>query len=319
MKQILLAALAALAITGCSQSDDATAPDNDSQITFNTVVNKSTRATAMVTDNFTNFTVYGYNPEGSFDGTAALGSPFMDAVAATKTEGWALAGGPYYWPAKGNVQFFAYSPATNVKTYAVGDPAGFPSFTYTIQSEQEDLLAAQALNTAKNGNAVQLSFSHVLTQINFSATLDAGFKYDVTDIKVKGINNEGTFTYAAAKGAWSATKGSVDYTYAGNFAATVTDNTVNFSSGTNALMLLPQTLPAGATIEVTYKVTPVGSEIAVFDGTNSVDISGITWAPGQNIRYKLGLPSEAQAVSFEPIVGDWDAATEETKNTTKVI
>lgn len=315
MKQILLAAFAALAITGCSQSEDITTPDGDSQIAFNTVVNKSTRATAMVTDNFKNFTVYGYNPEGSFDGTTALGSPFMDAVAATKTEGWALTGGPYYWPAKGNVQFFAYSPATNVKTYAVGDPAGFPSFTYTIQSEQEDLLAAQVLGAAKNGNAVQLSFSHILTQINFSATLEAGFKYDITDITVKGINNEGTFTYAAAKGAWSATAGAVDYKYAGNFAATATDNVVNFGSGTNALMLLPQTLPVGATIEVTYTATAeTGNKQVTHNGTESVDISGITWTPGQNIRYKLGLPSDAQAVTFEPIVGDWDAATEESKN-----
>ncbi|WP_455592170.1 fimbrillin family protein [Bacteroides sp.] len=314
MKQILLAALAALAITSCSQSDDATVPGSDSQITFNTVVNKSTRATAMVTDNFKDFTVYGYNPESSFDGTAALGTPFMDKVAATKTEGWELTDGPYYWPAKGNAQFFAYSPAGHVDDYAVGNPTGFPSFTYTIQAEQEDLLTAQVLNAAKDGNAVQLSFSHILTQINFSATLEAGFKYDITGIAVKGINNTGTFTYAAAKGAWSGTTGAVDYTYEGNFAATATDNVVNFSSGANALMLLPQTLPGDAKIEITYKATAeTGNKQVTFDGTKSVEING-AWAPGQNIRYKLVLPSGAQAVTFTPIVSNWDGETEEVKN-----
>lgn len=317
MKQVLLAALAALAITGCSQSDDITVPEGDAQIRFNTVVNKSTRATAMVTADFKSFAVYAYNTEAAFDGTASLGSAFMDNVAVTKGgDGvWTLAGGPYYWPLKGNMQFFACSPATNIKTYAVGDPAGFPSFGYTIQDSQEDLLAAQTLNATKSGNAVQLSFSHLLTQVNFSAQLEEGFAYEIKSIKVTGVNNAGTFTYASSKGGWTATSGTATYEYAGNFAATATDNVVNFSTADNALMLMPQTLPADAKIEVTYKATATtGNKQVTFDDTKTVGINDIVWTPGQNIRYKLVLPSGAQAISFTPLIGNWDEATEEAKN-----
>lgn len=317
MKQVFFAAMAALAITSCSQNEEITGSDNDSQISFNTIVSKSTRATPMVTNNFDAFTVYGYNTEAAFDGTASLGIAFMDNVAATKGQDatWTLAGGPYYWPLKGNMQFIAYSPATNVKNYAIGDPSGFPSFDYTIQASQEDLLAAQTLNATKSANAVQLSFSHILTQINFSAELEADFTYDITAIKVIGVNNTGTFTYAASKGAWSGTSGAVDYEYAGNFAATATDNVVDLSTASNALLLMPQTLPAGAKIEIAYKATATtGNKQVTFDGTKEVDIKGVVWEPGQNIRYKLVLPSDAQSVSFSTLVNGWNGETEEAKD-----
>lgn len=318
MKQILLAALAAMAITSCSQNEDIPSiGSGDAQITFNTVVNKSTRATPMVTADFASFSIYGYQTENPFDGTASLGSAFMNNVAATKGEDgvWTLAGGPYYWPLKGNMQFFAVSPATYVTTYAVGDPAGFPSFGYTIQDVQEDLLAARTLNATKSGNAVQLSFSHLLTQVNFSAQLEANIDYEITSIKVVGVNNTGTFTYAAAKGAWSATSGTASYEYAGNFAATPADGIIDLGTADNALMLMPQTLPAGAKIEVTYKATAAtGNKQVTFDGTKSVAIENATWTPGQNICYKLVLPSDAQAISFTPLVDKWDNTTEDGKN-----
>lgn len=318
MKQILLAALAAMAITSCSQSEDIpSAGNDDGQITFNTVVKKSTRATPMVTDKFASFSVYGYNTQADFDGTAALGSAFMDNVAATKAAdgSWTLAGGPYYWPLTGKMQFFAVSPAANVTAYAVGTPSGFPSFSYTIQNQQEDLLAAQTVNAAKSANAVQLSFSHLLTQVNFSAALEANFDYAITSIKIVGVGNSGTFTYAADKGAWSTVTGTASYEYAGNFSATPTDNIVNLSKADNALMLMPQTLPDGAKIEVTYKATATtGNKQITFDGTKSITIEKATWTPGQNIRYKLQLPSGAQDISFSTSIGNWDNATDEAKN-----
>ena len=43
-------------------------------------------------------------------------------------------------------------------------------------------------------------------------------------------------------------------------------------------------------------------------------IENTVWAAGQNIRYKLVLPSGAEAISFTPLVGNWDEAGEETQN-----
>lgn len=322
MNKLLFAALAALVITGCSQTEND-APGNNAEIRFNTIVNKATigsasRATPMVTANFENFTVYAYNPETKFDGTGALGSPFMDGVSATKSgETWSLDGGPYYWPAKGIPAFFAYSPATNVKDYAVGNP-GYPSFSYTIQDTQEDLLVAQKLDAVNAAAPISLEFSHILTQINFSAELEAGFDYDVTKIEIAGVNNAGTFTYAATNPGWTATTGTVAYEYAGNYSETPVDgNVVDFSNGTNALLLLPQTVPANATISVTYKATATGGNKQVtFDGTKSVDLDAAVWAVGKNIRYKLKLASGGQEISFTPEVALWaneESAAQEPK------
>lgn len=64
MKKILLAVTAALAITGCSQNEEFDSPSQKAEINFSTAA--VTRATAMITDNFKQFKVYGYAHTGGF-------------------------------------------------------------------------------------------------------------------------------------------------------------------------------------------------------------------------------------------------------------
>lgn len=313
MKRLLIAAMATLAIAGCSQNEDTENAISKSAINFSTAVGKATKATPMVTANFTAFKVYAYDTEGAFAVDTDLSSVFMNGVAVTKSESvWDAAGGPFYWPAAGKVQFFAYSPGTNVTGYAAA--TGYPSFSYTIQDAQEDLLTATALDKSKSGNAVALTFRHILTQINFSAKLEAGFDYVISKIEITGVNNDGTYKYTADKGAWTVTTPAdvVNYTYAGKFDATPDGNGVaSFATGANALLLLPQTLPAGAKINVTYMATATtGNKVKTFDGTKSVDIAGGSWELGKNIRYVLTLPNDAEAVSFAPTVDEWVEATD---------
>ena len=51
MKKILLAAVAALAIVGCSQNEEIEKAGEKAEINFTTIVGKTTRVTPMVTDN----------------------------------------------------------------------------------------------------------------------------------------------------------------------------------------------------------------------------------------------------------------------------
>ena len=60
MKKILLAVTAALAITGCSQSEEFDAPNQQTKIDFTSVVKKATRAADTTGDNFLGFTVNSY-------------------------------------------------------------------------------------------------------------------------------------------------------------------------------------------------------------------------------------------------------------------
>lgn len=310
MKKILLAAVAALAIVGCTQNEEIENVGNKAEINFKTVVSKTTRVTPMVTDNFATFKVNAYNTEATEMGTeVSLTTSFMDETVEKKSGTWGVkSNNEYYWPMTGNIQFFAYSPATNVTSYTA--VKGYPTFSYTVQpvATQEDLLVAKAENTtkAKNGtNGVSLAFAHILTQINFSAKLEADATYTVTKIEISGANETGTFTYGAAAltGVWTATSGVASYVYSGKYDAVAAENVVSFSTGANALMLLPQTLSADAKISITYSVVKGGT--TTFSGIKEVSLSGQKWEIGKNLRYTLELSSDATAVTFKPTVNEW--------------
>lgn len=71
MKKILFAAVAAMAITGCSQNEEIEKAVQPVEIGFNTAVSKTTRATTLVNADFTKFTAYAYSTTGAFaDATA---------------------------------------------------------------------------------------------------------------------------------------------------------------------------------------------------------------------------------------------------------
>lgn len=312
MKKILLTAVAALAIVGCSQNEEIENVGQKAEVNFTTIVSKTTRVTPMVTKNFDKFMVNAYNTAAVDMGTGvALSTKFMTDVTASKSgEAWGIDKGPFYWPMTDKIQFFAYSPIAHVKdSYAAA--TGYPSFSYETQlvASQEDLLVAKLENATKadfGTNGVSLAFAHILTQINFSAKLEAGVTYAVTKIEISGVNNTGTFTYGAgsATGAWTATSGSASYEYSGKYDATAEANVVDFSTGANALMLLPQALATDAKIAITYSAE-TSDGTTTFSGTKEVSLKEQEWVMGKNLRYTLELPSDATTVTFKPTVNEW--------------
>ena len=209
-----------------------------------------------------------------------------------------------YWPANLDEQlcFFAYSPASVTDYVAT---TAFPSFGYTVKEvSQEDLVVASALNKKRVSQGVALVFNHILTQLNFSASLTPDFTYTITAISINNVANKGTFTYSNNIGAWKDQGGTASYSYAGNFSATVANDILDLSTADNALMLMPQTLSEKAEISITYKVVANSTSQITFEGTKKVKISG-DWIKGSNIRYKLILPTGAQAITYDPDVNVW--------------
>ncbi len=333
MKKILFAAMAALAITSCSQNEEIEAPAQKAEISFKTVVGKASRATPMITDNFLTFKVYGYNVGTSdFAASGTLGTAIVEngSLYSRANKGAAWGGDTYYWPAVTTEKlcFFAFSPnLSGSDSYTA--TTGYPIITYTIKNvdSQEDLVAAKALNldysTGDNKNGINLSFLHTLTQINFSATFTAGFTYKINSITISDVSNKGNYNYENGK--WS------DHTIDGNnnsyiynatyestgYIATDMDKTENFSTGSNALMLLPQDFTAASTAKITidYETTVTSTGQKSFKGTKSVELKNSTWEEGKNIRYNLILPSGAQAVTLKVDVDTWkDESSEREEN-----
>ncbi len=320
MKKILLAVTAALAITSCSQNEEFDNAGQKAEINFSTVVSKATRASELTTDGLkTNggFKVFAYNTGSDVmtNGIALSESAFMDGVAVTwASTKWNMnPAGPYYWPLSDNIQFFAYSPATNNVSYTKPDgvKTGYPSFEYSIASTQEDLVVAYTKNATKptvSGTPVNLNFKHVLAQINFKLKgKDAGFTYKVTKISLSNIGNKGTFTYGDPEvnvGSWASTSGAATYEYTATYTDFIGIAELAIKTDANGLMLMPQTLGEDAKITIAYSTTYNGEN--VFNATKEVSLKNIVWAAGDKILYTLLLPGGAEDVTFTPKVDNWN-------------
>ena len=73
-------------------------------------------------------------------------------------------------------------------------------------------------------------------------------------------------------------------------------------------MIMPQTLPSTAKIEITYSVKAPDNTTITFNGTKEVSLSG-TWEKNKNIRYILELPTDAKEVKLTPKVNTWENET----------
>lgn len=313
MKKILFVALAAATMMSCTENEVIENAGNKAAIDFGTVVKNGTRAAVTTNDNFEKFTVNGYKTEGAMGDAVVLKTGFIDNLELTKTAGWKYTD-TYYWPLKGNVQFFATSPAQSLTLPAAG---GYPTFDYTIKAEasQEDLVAANVMNATKATGAVVLPFQHLLTQVNFSIKgKTPDFTYTVSKLVIKGAKNAGTFKFngTGTVGAWSSLATTADYTFTGTKTVApvkdeATPSETKFEDAGNALfMLMPQADLSGVTLEITYTAAPTGKlDQLTFNDTKVLNLTG-KWEMGKNIRYTLELSNDASPVEFgTPTVGGW--------------
>lgn len=103
MKKILFAALAALAITSCSQNEidgiDNGTPKSKNEIGVNTIVKKSSRAAVTGNSSFTSFKLHAYIVKSNDIATSGWGNAYMDGIEYKGGQGsWATTSGTFYWP-----------------------------------------------------------------------------------------------------------------------------------------------------------------------------------------------------------------------------
>ena len=252
----------------------------------------------------------------------------------------------------GTADFYSYAPYfnptsnSNGLSVAADASTGVPTITYNVPSDvtqQLDILTAKKLNVPKNTD-VELEFSHVMAAIKFqfkyghtpdgSATgaekdnfrwSDGVTTYDVkvTNIQINGVYKSGTWLvgddpYLGAR--WtvdtSAGTGNFSYAPAKNLTGETSPVDLNPDASGNVFMMLPQQVPADATIQLTCELTPDGESTATktmslnaalkeTDGTTPK-----TWLPGYTYTYTLSL-------SDFTYVFDYNTAT--AKNYTNVV
>lgn len=314
MKKILLAVAAVATFASCSQNEEFENVGQKAEINFVPVVKNTTRAAILdeVVLKTAGFQAYAYNV--GTDGNGSLEKPIFGNGGVTvtyQTNAWKYTG-TYYWPTDAKVKFFAYAPsASTAATYALATPASdtAPTISYTVPAvdKQEDLVIASTAALAYAENGVALTFNHALTQVNFSVKGEDALTYELTDVKITGVADKGTYNFTK----WAAEGSAGEYVYPiGSSPVSVTNSaTKDLMQTDGALMLLPQEFAAGSTakIIVNYTVKDANGD-PIYTATNKeVKLAGSTaWEMGKKIRYVLTLTNDAKSVSFgEPIVTPW--------------
>ena len=198
----------------------------------------------------------------------------------------------YYWPgAMFTLGFMGIAPY-NPQGLTVDDNGALPAtLDYTVPTlavDQSDLMIGVTHDyNGDDKTPVHLEFRHLCSAVNVKVgTIPQG---SIEAITFKNIFNKGTYTLAS--NTWSVTQGSkadfaVDFVGTStNYptAGTETGNPqINDASAT--FMMIPQTLPDDAEIEITFLHSNTGKE-----ETLKASLKGTSWVMGQTNNYLISI------------------------------
>ena len=245
-----------------------------------------TRSVPIKDDNMYNsFGVSAYSYTGSWNENKTP-NYFYNAAASKSGSGYNLSS-TYYWPGTTyKMKFFAYAPKDNGRYVLSGSThSGSPTISVTIPGsvdEQKDLLVAKTDELAGNTNtAVPLTFHHALTAIRFVCgdDMQGGTVKSVSlkNVCSKGIYNMGTQS-------WSNVDTPVTFSQILDKSTTGTANEA-LTSDAQTFMMVPQTLPDGAQLEVVF------TDNSNTNHTLTADIKGTVWPIGKTVTYKISSSS----------------------------
>lgn len=188
---IVFAALALLAAS-CTKTELVTGDAQSAQrgIGFSAYTAKHTKAaqTNVTTDNFNSFEV------------TAIGNNaiYFDDETFAKSNGVWVSDPVYFWPAYA-LNFYAYNtPVNGAFTPTINTTSQTLSFKpSTVLAEQEDLVAAKAIDTRETVAATPLTFKHYLTQLIVKAKCsNATYSVVVDSVKVTNLAGAGTYSFS---------------------------------------------------------------------------------------------------------------------------
>lgn len=280
-KTLWLGAVAALALTtACQSNDDYSTWGDAKEVTFNAAIKgePTVRVTGTTWDANDAIGVY-MSPAGQ-----GLASATATNAKFVTTGGGAFtaAGTTLYYPTDGSAtDFVAYYP------YSASTSGNIAlSVANQAQPTAIDLLYAKATNTTGSG-ATNLVFAHQLAKATYTVSASPSVSLAGLKVVLKGATTDATFDLATGALTPGNTKG---------------DITLNVSAdGTKAeAIVLPTTLPAGATLEFTLA-----------DGTTKVvDVAGKAFTAGTITATPVSFTKAGEtvqvAVGFNATITDWN-------------
>lgn len=287
-KNMILAAIAALALTACSNDDEVkVGGDNAILLTSSLNVAETRAATDIQTSAFdAGETVDVYITENE-PGTNE--THYNQPILATTKTGGALdlQDGPYYYPTSGNgVNIYALYPATA----ATGE-------LFTIKEDQStdanykasDLMYGKpvANPVSPSTNAVDIQFTHLLSKVTINLIAGANVtSLDGAKVELLGVKPSTTLTAGINGHSITAASGN-------GTPITVMTATETVTSG--SAIIVPQTLP-----EMFLQVTLDGATL-----TGKLDSGAPTLTAGNAYTYNITVNMRGGALEIEGSITPW--------------
>ena len=326
-KNLILVAMAtALLATSCAEEQQFGGAVSNSAIALHTTIGKvGTRATETTTANLHAFRAYSFLTDDNVN--------YMDGVTYSNSSGdWNTSAGSFYWPVKGELNFYCYAPETPGKTgtFAI-DPSAqkLTDFApFPTAATQQDLVYAKATGSlaANSTSGLDVNFSHALSEITIAAkNTNTAYTVEVSGVKLGNVISEGDFTFPSVAGAdasWSIGDERSDYTTEWQNATTLSSTVSSLDASNTAFMLIPQQLAAqakavdGNYIALKVKITMQGG-LVVHDGWTYVAIPTL-WEMNKHYAYTLDFSEGAgqdengndiisgSEIKFNVTVTPWD-------------
>ena len=248
--------------------------------------------TSLPTDVSLGFIAYKYTASGaSPENWTLYSSPaVMEAVCDGSRSGRSQKWVPttrLMWPGSGYVRYFAYAPKEVTGATVTAVTGSAPKIALTVPAsydEQVDLLVANAASCREyDGDPevtaidVPMTLEHVLTGIRFRV----GKGLSITSVSINGVRNKGTFPLeGTGSHTWALDASSSASFTLSNPALKSDGDSYDIVEDEYVLMLLPQTLPAGARIVATVSKGGATKTISAIMG-------GEVWAPGKLMTYTI--------------------------------
>lgn len=301
-KNLFMLGAAIVALSSCTQ-DEVLNVNENRVISFESHVNKNTRAVEETTSALENFYVFGYYGAGATN-------VFSNFAVTDDKETSVL------WTAANDYYFAAYatSNTTSAKLNNAAFAGGKLTFTeYTVNDEQ-DLVAAVTGpidNSGMSNNTVNLDFKHMLSKVVFELTNSSSeYKMQVADISFN-VNTKGTCVYDGDSIAWSGLTESEPLKYD---AATIS------ASGKYSVahLVIPTTIPAGLKVDISINFLDAKNNTVskkTFEGVELASTTVTKWLPGNVYKYLASINAATGKITFHvQTVNEWNEDTDYNTN-----
>lgn len=301
-KSLFMLGAAIVALSSCTK-DEVLNVNENRVISFESHVNKNTRAVDNTTKaGLQNFYVYGYHT-----GSAEL---IFNGKEVTKSgEGWTYTD-PVEWTAN-DYYFGAYATANTSGTIT----SSFANKALTMSATNDnDLIAAVAYVQKKDDlsyNTVGLNFKHMLAKVKFTFTNSNSTKYDmvVSNLSLIDTKQKGTCTYTYVDNTTTTVEWDTDGMPNENLTYAITNN---ISDENLVIPVLDDNTQATFTVDF-YQV---GTSNKVSTKTYTVNLKNINisaWTNGYLYNYTAALAPDSKYIVFDVIAVDdtnWNTPTD---------